>query len=151
MNKIKRAFVVTSAAVMCALTLAPAVSNNVSVFSENTLTASASGNYDTYFQQYPEPTRANGYYNPYACSDEVKWIQSAINFVIENLNFDRSKRLIVDGYYGPNTIKSVKYIQAKVYKNIGAVDADGYAGRITVRKINRLIDKAIEEHNNRYR
>ncbi len=156
MNSIKKALTVASATVLCALPFTPAVSNNVEFFKNNTLTVSAA-NYDTYFQQYPDPTHANGYYNPYCYSEEVKWIQSAINYINEDMRLGIGM-LDVDGYYGSNTIRAVKVIQNLIYFDgytgaiiIGRITVDGYAGTNTVNKINRLIDEIIKKHNNIYR
>ena len=144
MNKIKRAFVVASAAIMCALPLAPAVADNGTFFSSNSITASAA-NYTTAYWNYTPASRANGYYESWVSYSEVKWIQAAINSIKAKYGVNTINYLDVDGYYGSNTTYAVTMIQkGNFYKNgrkiYGPITADGYAGQNTQAKIRYLLN-----------
>ena len=142
MNIIKKAFVVASAAVMCAIPLAPSVADNTTFFSSNSITASAAY-YTKNFSQYPTPTRADGYYNPNYSYREVMWIQAAFNYLNDRFNMGMNY-LDVDGYYGPKTTAAVKKIQrCSFYWNgrlvYGSIKEDGYCGKDTTGKMKVLV------------
>lgn len=144
MNIIKRAFVVASAAVMCALPLASSIADKGTLISSNSITASAA-NYTTAYWNYPTATRANGYYESWVSYGEVKWIQAAINNIKAKYGVNTINYLDVDGYYGNNTTYAVTKIQSgNFYKNgrriYGPITADGYAGKNTQAKIKYLLN-----------
>jgi len=145
MNIIKKAFVVASAAVMCAIPLAPSVADNTTFFSSNSITASAA-NYTTDYNQYSTPKRADGYYNPNYSYSEVKWIQAAYNKIISTFKIDGKweSKIAVDGYYGQQTRNAVKLIQRCRFKwngNLiyGSIAEDGYCGKDTTGKMQVLV------------
>ena len=142
MNMIKKAFVVASAAVMCALPLAPAVANNTTLFSANSITASAA--VTTYYQQYPEPTRNNGVYSSSYSYREVMWIQAAFNYLNNKYHIGMAA-LDVDGYYGQKTTAAVKAIQRGYFKKggkviYGSIKEDGLCGKDTRSKMKVLLN-----------
>lgn len=144
MNIIKKAFVVASAAVMCAIPLAPSVADNTTFFSSNSIIADAA-DYTTNYKQFPTATRANGYYESWVSYREVKWIQAAINNIKAKYGVNTINYLDVDGYYGQNTTYAVTMIQrGNFYKNgkriYGPIAADGYAGKNTQAKIKYLLN-----------
>lgn len=145
MNIIKKAFVVASAAVLCAAPLAPSVANSVSLFKNTAITASAEDKYTDKYWRFQTASRANGYYESWKSYSEVKWIQAAYNWILDNYtnNSGRSK-IVVDGYYGPNTTEAVKYIQRTTFNNnkkgykVGKIKEDGYCGKDTQAKIKKI-------------
>ncbi len=150
MNKIKKAVSIVSAAVLCAIPLAPSVSNNVSFFNNTAITASASCLLDDF---YPRPSaKYNGCYNPNVMYEEVKWIQIACNVIASAYGDYNLSTIKVDGYYGNKTKNAVRRIQELTFffkdrnKNrtfvAGGITADGLAGKITVAKMDKLINYA---------
>ncbi|WP_295069784.1 peptidoglycan-binding domain-containing protein [Ruminococcus sp.] len=134
MNTIKKAFVVASAAVMCALPLVPAVSNNASFISVNPITAdAATSKYKT-----PDVYHLNNGRSYYCKAndqsrkyEDVLWIQDAYMKIRGSQYYYVQKyafpAITVDGYYGKNTEAAIKKFQSWY-----GIKADGYAGRETI-------------------
>ncbi len=144
MNTIKKALVVASAAVMCALPCVPAVSNNVSFFSVNSITAdAATSKYKT-----PNVDHLNNgrkYYSKNVDSgrkyEDVLWIQDAYMKIRSAQNYYVQKYALsaikVDGYYGKNTATAIEQFQS--WFDLDGVD--GLAGKETITALKMLLKK----------
>ncbi|WP_028519395.1 peptidoglycan-binding domain-containing protein [Ruminococcus flavefaciens] len=142
MNNLKKALVIASAAVMCAVPFAPSIADNSSLIGINSITADAA----TSPYKTPNLKKLNNgrkYYSAKYDSgkryEDVKWIQDAYMKIRADQYYYVQQyalpAITVDGYYGNKTADAITKFQSWFHCD----SVDGAAGAETITKLKDLL------------